>query len=864
MANGKLTPLLFALAASGLLAKAPALAAAQPLYDDLVRVAVPGSVHPTLARLAPVAQVDPDLAMDRMLFVLKMSPDAKAQLDQLLRDQQDPGSPSFHQWLTPDDFGTRFGPSQAQLAAATQWLAQQGFTVNAVTHSGLTVEFSGTAAQVGKAFRTAMVEYDVAGVRHRGNATAISIPKGLAGFVSGVASLNDMRRTSEPHRQAIPVAHPASATPQILLSDHTDALGPGDFAKIYNLSPLFTQNITGSGVTIAVVGRTDLQISDRTTFAGNLGLTGIGPLTVIHNGTIPGIVSSDEEFEADVDTQWATATAPGAAIDLVVSASSATTDGADLSAQYIVDHNLAPVVSMSFSGCESALGPTTMLLYEQLWAQAAAQGMSVFVSSGDSGPAGCDSSDSTTGTVKAVNGLASTIYDTSVGGTMFNEGSGAYWSTTTTGSQTSALGYIPEIPWDESGSVAGGQGLWAGGGGASAVYSRPSWQTVKGVFDGNGMRDLPDVSFNAAGVHDPYLVYQGGSLFGAGGTSVATPCMAGIMALVVQSKAGIRQGNANFTLYSLGKGQYNSNGATVFHDVTSGSDSVPGVPGYTATQGYDLATGLGSLDATALVNNWVKGANPISVAIATPATAAVTVASGGPVTFIGTGQDTVGGSTLTYLWNFGDGSPIATVAGPLLHTYTIQGKANQTFTATFTVSDGTYVQSSSVQVTVTPAGVSAYIALPVTNVGILPGIPITFTADTIDTQTRNQNATIASYSWSFGDGTSPVSGPTVTHTFPENATTVDTVTLTATDSTGATGQTTLNVIADLSYALDVNSDGSVDVTDLLSLAAAWNPNLQATAANLNGINLAADLNGDGVVNDLDLTDWINNCDLGVQ
>jgi hypothetical protein len=152
----------------------------------------------------------------------------------------------------------------------------------------------------------------------------------------------------------------------------------------------------------------------------------------------------------------------------------------------------------------------------------------------------------------------------------------------------------------------------------------------------------------------------------------------------------------------------------------------------------------------------------------------------------------------------------------------------------------------------------------VTNVGILPGIPITFTADTIDTETTNPNATIASYSWNFGDGSSAASGPSVTHTFTENAKSTDTVTLTVTDSTGATGQTTLNVVADLGFALDVNSDGSVGVTDLLALAAAWNPTLQATAANLNGINLSADLDGNGVVNDLDLTDWINNCNLGVR
>jgi len=832
MAISRITPLLLALLAAPLSA-APAI----PVWDDLVRVALPDSVHPRIRGLEPVGPVPADLPMERMLLVLKLSADAASRLDQLLRDQQDPASPRYHQWLTPDQFGTQYGPPQAQLDAATGWLAQQGFTVHGASRSGLAVAFSGTAAQAGKAFRTAIMEYQVDGQRRHSNATAISIPAGLS-FVSGVVSMNDLGRTPQHTRAEL-------RSPLLLTNSFGNALGPGDFATIYNLAPLFAAGTTGSGVGIAVVGQTDIQPQDHSTFISNFNLAGYGgSFTVVHNGADPGILNSNEELEADLDTQWSSATAPGADIKLVVSASSFTTSGVDLSAQYIVDNLVAPVMTVSYGACEAALGSAGNTFYDQLWQQAASEGISVFVASGDQGPSGCDDPNAAAGTGKAVSGLASTPYNTSVGGTLFQEGSGSYWLLSASSLyQTTAKSYIPEAAWNESGTVAGGRGLWASSGGASAVYSKPSWQNASGV-PADGRRDLPDLAFNAAAGHDPYLVIQGGNPFLVGGTSASAPSMAGIMALVVQRFGP--QGNPNFTLYGLAKAQYAGTGPAVFHDTTAGNTSVPGVLGFSAGPGYDLATGLGSLDATALVANWVAAADPITVSVATPA---ASVRSGQPLQFSGSAVDP-GAPSLSYTWNFGDGAS-ATGSLTATHTYTNDGSAVQTYRATLTVSDGVHAQSASELVGVTPTGVSATIALPLTNVGVLPGIAIGFSGTA---STQNAGAAITGYSWNFGDGSS-AAGATASHVFQQQAS-VRQVTFSATDSTGATGQAGLEVIADQAAVMDVNGDGAIDVRDLLVISAAWGT--QAAAGSLNGLNPFADLNADGKVDDTDLELWMQH------
>jgi len=328
---------------------------------------------------------------------------------------------------------------------------------------------------------------------------------------------------------------------------------------------------------------------------------------IIVNGSDPGSGVSDDVDEAMLDVEWAGAVANGATIEFVTSASTAFSDGVFLSAQYIVDHNLAPIMSVSYGLCEASLGSGGNIFFNALWEQAASQGITVLVSAGDSGAAGCDAPDSTTATRgRGVNGLCSTPYSTCVGGTEFDDAvdPGLYWSDSNSNSGSSALDYIPESVWNESGS----SGLWSTGGGVSTVYAKPSWQSAPGVPP-DGKRDVPDVALTAAS-HDGYLVQINGSFYVIGGTSAAAPSFAGLLALVAQ-KTAERLGNANPELYKLASMKPLAGTAYVFHDVISGNNSVPGLVGYSAGPEYDLTTGLGSVDAQSLVTAWDDGPPPI-------------------------------------------------------------------------------------------------------------------------------------------------------------------------------------------------------------------------------------------------------------
>ena len=378
-------------------------------------------------------------------------------------------------------------------------------------------------------------------------------------------------------------------------------LFPADWATIYDLNSLYAASVTGKGTTIAVVGRSNITLSDVATFRTTAGLAANQPTVVLVN-TNPGLVSGDQD-EATLDVEWSGATAPGAAVKFVVAASTATSDGVDLSAQYIVNHNTGTVMSTSYGSCEQDMGSAELAFYNGLWQQAAAEGISAFVSSGDAGAAGCYSGSATTASGTGVNGLCSSQYSTCVGGTEFNEGasSAKYWSTTNNASnEGSALSYIPEKVWNESSTVTGGSGLWSSGGGASVVYAQPTWQKgVAGTAAANGMRAVPDIAMSAAG-HDGYIIVENGSFYSIAGTSAASPSFAGLMALLVQARGGTGQGNANPGLYALA-----AKSSGPFHPTPSGNNSVPGVTGFTASGGtYNLATGLGSVDGAALVNAW--------------------------------------------------------------------------------------------------------------------------------------------------------------------------------------------------------------------------------------------------------------------
>jgi hypothetical protein len=571
--------------------------------DDNLTVSRPGNLFPLARPEYDAGAVAPGHRMDRMMLVLQPDADQERALQALLAAQQDPQSPQYHQWLTPESFGKLFGISDHDLAEVTGWLHSHGFEVEPVSSGRQTLLFSGTAAQVEAAFHTQIHTYIVNGETHYANSSDPKIPLALAAVINGVASLNDFQ--SMPLHQGLePLRAPAPEFSQ----GSTHYMAPADFATIYDVAALYSSSVDGTGQSIAIVGRTNFPIADVSNFRSTFGLPANTP-TVVLNGPNPGIVSSNEQTEAELDVEWSGAVAKNATIQFVLSASTSSTDGALLSAQYIVNHNLAPVMSSSFGLCEAAIGTSGNQVWNSLWQQAAAQGISVFVAAGDSGAAGCDSpSASRAVSGPAVNGICSSPYSTCVGGTQFNDTSnpGVYWATSNSPNQGSALSYIPELVWNASAATSGGSGLWASGGGASSIYSKPLWQTGLGV-PSDGKRDVPDVSLNAS-VYDGYLFCVNGQIYLVGGTSAATPSFAGLMAMAVQ-RAGARQGNANPTLYALAANQWNG-GAAVFHDVTTGNNSVPGVSGFNAGPGYDQATGLGSADAFLLINNWSNPTGP--------------------------------------------------------------------------------------------------------------------------------------------------------------------------------------------------------------------------------------------------------------
>jgi subtilase family serine protease len=558
--------------------------------NDDDRVVQRGHVHPGVRPEAEVGAPAPMEELNRVLFGFAIPPERLPQLDEILAGQRDPSSPWYRRWLTPEEFGAMFGPSDAEVSQVAEWLGSHGLRVDEVARSGMWLQFSGTVADVERAFRTRIKRYRVNGELHQANDRDPSIPRGLLPAAAGVVKLHDFGPRP---------LHAGVITPRYT-SGGSNFLSPGDFAIIYGLTALRSRGLDGTGQAIAIVARANPGTSNWTRFRNTMGLPASAPQIIVPPGsTDPGPLTAGENAEADLDVEWAGAVAPGAQIKFVTAKSTTTTDGVELSASYIVNANLAPVMSVSFGLCEGNLNAQELSFWTSLWAQAASQGITPLVASGDSGAAGCTVPSASAGTGRAVNGLGSSPNVISVGGTQFDEGGGTYWNSQSTG-YVSALGYVPERAWNESGATPGGSGLWATGGGVSSVHARPSWQVAPGVPAGS-MRVLPDVSLSAAS-HGAYLVVTGGSLGAVYGTSASAPALAGIMALVVQANG--RLGNANPRLYQLASAQWSSGGAAVFHDTAAGDNGVPQTAGYACTSGYDQATGLGSVNATTLVDAW--------------------------------------------------------------------------------------------------------------------------------------------------------------------------------------------------------------------------------------------------------------------
>ena len=629
----------------------------QPVDEKRLTV-LKGNTHRLARPEFDLGTAPATLPMQRMLLVLKRSPEQETALRKLLDDQQDKHSPNYHKWLTPDGFGKQFGPSDVDMQTITSWLQSHGFQVGS-TKGRTVLEFSGSASQVQEAFHTTIHKYIVNEEQHWANANDPQIPAALTPAVAGVLTLHNFLKKPQLHLSKEPIAAKIrpGERPELTFSDGTNALAPSDFATIYNVNPIYSAGDLGQTITIGIVGRSNLYNGslndtpglDIQNFRENfLPLDGVIDFQVVLNGPDPGDLGGGEEAEATLDTTWSGAVAQSANIDLVVSASTNTTDGIDLSEAYIIENNFADIMTESFGGCEAFTTGADAAGVSALAEQAAAQGITYFVSSGDSGAEGCDDPNAetvATGPV-SVNLLAATPFNVAVGGTVFNENgqTSLYWNSAST-TDESAISYIPENVWNDSCLVSAcgnNANIAAGGGGSSVFFTKPPWQAgVTGILN-DGTRDLPDVSLTAS-IHDGYLLCLEAScvpdaqgnffVYLVGGTSVSSPSFAGIMALVDRQMAninpgfGLRQGLANGALYRLAATQNTTlsqcNGSSVsglpatsciFNDVTVGNNAVPGEinygltgAAYQAGAGYDMATGLGSVNVANLVNQWSSG-----------------------------------------------------------------------------------------------------------------------------------------------------------------------------------------------------------------------------------------------------------------
>jgi subtilase family serine protease len=727
--GGALTAVAAATLALGLVASTTAFAQTNPNAHALITqhvsdndlVTVSRGVRGAVKNSADLGRISDDRAFPHIALQLQRGPEQQKALDKFLEDVNNPKSAEFHQWLTAEEFGSRFGVAAEDLAAVKSWVTSHGMTVNSVS-ANLVMDVSATTRQLNEAFHTEIHALNYKGAQHISNMTNPKFPAALRPVLAGPVGLNDFM----PHHMAIPQPE----QPDLTSSATTHSIVPLDLQTIYNMNPVYAAGISGQGQTIGILQDSDMFAnSDFSAFRKILGLARAYPqgnLQVVHpNCADPGFNGNDAETAIDVE--WSSAAAPNATILLTAcqdqAGSSIASFGGFIAYQNLLQGppgSFPMVFSVSFGDAETDLGTNDNLFTANLYALGAARGVSLFVSSGDEGAASYDADipDSSAEFGIQVSGMTSTPYNVSVGGTDFADtflgATSTYWNATNGVFFNSAKSYIPEIPWNDScasqliytfngfSSAVGPNGFCnsafvaaaevlrpgiylttaSGSGGPSgcatgtastrsvvsgtcAGYPKPSWQA--GVFGNpaDGVRDIPDVSLyasNGTSWHHFYVTCYtdtntnntGGDAgpcgndpttwAGFGGTSVSSPIMAGIQALINQ-KTGQTWGNPNPIYYAIANTEYGTTGnaacnstaaggpsaTCTFYDITLGDIDVNCTatrtgtflncfnaggtqgalslsntvlePAYPSTPGWDYATGIGSVNAFNLVTN---------------------------------------------------------------------------------------------------------------------------------------------------------------------------------------------------------------------------------------------------------------------
>jgi subtilase family serine protease len=626
--------------------------------DSSKSVTLQGNVLPKARIRHDLGPVAKGHQLPYMTMWFKHSAHQMAEVRKLLAEQQDRSSSNYHRWITLGTYADRFGLTANDMKQITDWLKAEGFKIVLVARGRDFVAFSGTAAQVERTFKVQIHHYEVDGERRFANVDEPSIPAALQDIVGGIHGLDNipLRPTNSPTNTAIEPVRSHYTYP-----GGPNIITPDDIQTIYDLTTLHLQGYSGSGQTIVVVGQSDIDVNDIQLFRSIFQLPAINLTIAPPVPSDPGYTTS--ETEADLDLEWVGAVARDANIVYLASSTSAT--DAAISA---IDQNLGTVINISFGTCEASTPASYMSHFEAEVQKANLAGTTVLASSGDTGAAGCESKGSlVASTPMGVQFPASVPEVTAVGGTEFILNDSGYWG----GNGllwNSAISYIPEVAWNDPGLPTG---LASGGGGASSCatqdassnctggFAKPTWQVGMGVPN-DGVRDVPDVAFDASPNHDGYWICAptqawpcangfppppGNNFVVEGGTSVATPIFAGMVAMLsqyavqsgFQSSPGM--GNINPDLYL-----YAQNYPAAFHDVTSGSNVVPcvinsttcptGAYGYNAGPGYDQATGLGSIDAGVFFTNWSQALPPPNFSV-TPSTTNLTISYGssGQVTF---------------------------------------------------------------------------------------------------------------------------------------------------------------------------------------------------------------------------------------
>lgn len=1004
--------------------------------DESSLVTLTGNMHPAAIEKNDRGPVSASLPMSGLTLVLSRSAGEQAAFNAFVASQYDQSSPSFHQWLTPQQIGQRFGPAQADINTLTSWLAGKGFAVKSVSPDGMAIQFSGTAGQVESAFHTEIHNLSVNGKTHIANMSDPQVPAALAPVIVGIKGLHNffahplhrmgsrvqfnpqahgwVRSQTSPHTslaagaagaQASSAATPrpsfyfpiSGTSPAVVEED----VAPSDFAKIYNLPSGWPTTNNGSGQTITIIGTSDIDPSDVANFKTAFGLpAGLAPKIVPGPDGDPGICAGYTNIcnggdldENSLDVEWSGAVAAGAEIVLVTDAYdnqiNPTNDPIFDGAQWAIDNVFVPgskvsgshILSVSYGTCELLNGTASNVAYNNLWETAASAGISVFVAAGDSGSSSCDDGGDMDGNPYeaqyglSVSGLASSPYDTSIGGTDFNwckitqsngtvsacssSDASTYWNTSNTSQQASAKGYVPEIPWNDTclnpavlaylqsfaynlttvpanteaacnfvynewdniyNQSQGGNMLAyyldtvGGSGGASGCvvnsntsmgntpngtcnstdtstgssygnltlvgdgWPKPSWQTTAASLGvpADGVRDLPDVSFFAG---DAFLdsatlicvsndgaectnISQTSSGFAnglgtetggaeeVGGTSVGTPEMAGVMALINQ-KTGAPQGSPNAELYALAAKQtYSSCSAETgttsnscyFNDIDQGTNSMPcdyngealeggaiytslgwqtstayrgatspncsivnsgdvvgTLSGYSAITGYDLASGLGSLNIANVMNSWTAitvGTQTATAAIDLGGVTSISASQSLSVTVTVTGASgTPTGDVTLYASANGYSSTETLSAGTAAFTIpadTFTSAGTVTLTAAYT-GDGTYATSTSPTASFTVTGGITTTTFTLASIpapaAITAGATASATATVSSSSgyagTVNLNCTLTQ--WPSGASNLPSCSPSGTITLSATATS-GTATLTVTTTPATTSQ----------------------------------------------------------------------------